>query len=177
MTAVQNWRTTVSMTDSSTFPRESQNIITRNFLPDKIANCLCSCSIISTATSGRISCCMISSVQVKTKQKWANETLMTTFAGFLENVKQGRYSNEKNLASLFMQMWYDQVYNTYSPILSLLTSIYCLAISESFSETSSNRFARTCHRFTQGDSLPLSNSHSMFIYWIWAPILKQLFRH
>lgn len=58
---------------------------------------------------------------------------MTTFAGFLENVKQGRYSNEKNLASLFMQMWYDQVYNTYSPILSLLTSIYCLAISESFS--------------------------------------------
>lgn len=52
---------------SNTFPRESQSVITSHFLPDKIANCLWSCSIISTATSGRISCCMISSVKWKEK--------------------------------------------------------------------------------------------------------------
>lgn len=55
------------MTHSNMFPRESWSVITSNFLPDKMANCLWSCSIISTATSGRISCCMISSVQGKTE--------------------------------------------------------------------------------------------------------------
>lgn len=66
-TAVQSWRVTVSITHSNTFPRESWSVITSNILPDKMANCLWSCSIISTATSGRISCCMISSVQGKTE--------------------------------------------------------------------------------------------------------------
>lgn len=122
-TAVQSWRVTVSITHSNMFPRESWSVITSNILPDKMANCLWSCSIISTATSGRISCCMISSVQGKTeifnefiKPPWQFFSSFTNPATFTNPAKQRGHSKKKSLAELLLEILYDyhgKGYDTY----------------------------------------------------------------
>lgn len=116
-TSVQSWRVTVSMTHSNMLPRESQSIITSSFLPDKIANCLWSCSIISTATSGRISCCMISSVQAKTEIFSEFIQLQWQFFSSFNNPEKQRWhSKKKNLARLLPELLYDchdKDYDTY----------------------------------------------------------------